>query len=186
MLISEMHKYWFHVVICILDDVHWQARLQKVTRKAQRRHDRVSKVLLDPLNKSPQIDIKGLKSVAKRLTGELKAALAGGLSEQSADVIAARRMLTSVQDQIRAADMAEKHKTLRMSLAAACDSARDLRQLAPLKEALAAALAGGGSAEWQEVAAAQELVAIVTKENELTVGGVMRRCVFDCGIDHLL
>ena len=125
-----------------------------------------------------------LNAVAAELTSELQAVLAGGLSEQSANVIAARKLLASVQEQI-GVNMAEKHKALRMSLAAACDSARDLRQLAPVKEALAAALAGGGSAEWQEVVAAKELVAVMTKQNELAVSAVMGYGVHDfciCGV----
>ena len=116
-----------------------------------------------------------------RLTEPLEAAVEAASKVLGNDAAAAE----SISEAKQLHSILSKEKALRMSLAAACDSARDLRQLAPLKEALAAALAGGGSAEWQEVAAAQELVAIVTKENELTVGGVMGRCVFDCGIDHL-
>ena len=217
-----------------------QARLQKVTQSAQQQHERVSKVLLDPLDKAavPQIDLKGLNAIAAQITGELQVVSAGGLSEQSAEVIAARKLLTSVQDQISAhkaealtalraamvqaregrvaeplqaaveaaatllgddAAAAEsiseaktllsilsKEKALRVSLAAVCESARDLRQLAPLQEALAAALAGGGNSEWQEVVAAQELVAVITKENELAVSVFIAYSVHNLDVGEVL
>ena len=69
--------------------------------------------------------------------------------------------------------LAAEAEALRARLVAASESARKSRELAPLKEALAAALAGGAESEWQEVAAAQDLVNEVIRENELAVSAVI-------------
>ena len=110
------------------------------------------------------------KASMQLLEDELKAALTVGVFDQSSVVVDAQKTLSSWRD---AADISEKRRkdqALRVTLATAFVHASESRQLAPLKEALASALASGASTEWQEVIAARELVAVVTKEHELAVG----------------
>ena len=61
---------------------------------------------------TPENDLAGLKAVAMQLGAELQAVLASGLREDSEGVTTARKLLTSVQEQIdaRTAEVATEHK----------------------------------------------------------------------------
>ena len=92
----------------------FQERLQKATEHAQHQHESVSAGLRDPVSGSitPANDLMGLKAVAGQLAAELQAVLASGLREDSEGVITARKLLTSVQEQIetRTAEVAIEHE----------------------------------------------------------------------------
>ena len=145
--------------------MHLQERLRNATQGAQQQHDRVSKVLLDPLNKSvaPQSDMDALNAVAAHLSDELQMVLAGGLRDKSPDVIAARKMLASVQDQISA------HKAEALTaLRAAMVEAREGRLTEPLQAAVEAAskVLGDDAAAAESIGEANSLIATIQSEKE--------------------
>ena len=92
----------------------FQERLQKATEYAQQQHESASAGLRDPVSgfAAPENDLAGLKAVAMQLGAELQAVLASGLREDSEGVTTARKLLTSVQEQIdtRTAEVATEHK----------------------------------------------------------------------------
>ena len=61
---------------------------------------------------TPENDLAALKAVAVQLGAELQAVLASGLREDSEGVTTARKLLTSVQEQIdkRTAEVAAEQK----------------------------------------------------------------------------
>ena len=154
-----------HATVVVMDAV---ASLRGRVQDTAQYWDVQSKQLVDGTGNGKDVQAATEASM-QLLENELRAALSAGVSEQSAVVKDAQNMLSTWRDASTVAEKHGKEQALRARLIAACESASKSRQLGPLKEELAAALAGGAGNDWLEVAATRGLVAEVAAEHELAV-----------------
>ena len=154
-----------HATVVVMDAV---ASLRGRVQDTAQYWDVQSKQLVDGAGNGKDVQTATEASM-QLLENELRAALSAGVSEQSVVVKDAQNMLSTWHDASAVAEKHGKEQALRARLIAACESASKSRRLGPLKEELAAALAGGAGNDWLEVAAARGLVAEVATEHKLAV-----------------